>query len=385
LYINTLHLTNFRNYKELSFDVPCSVSVFWGNNAQGKTNLLESICFLATTRFSRRVPDREIMNWHSLADTIAFARVAADVVKAERNISLEIILRPRSLAFEDTGPSALNKQTKVNAIGRKAVDYIGQLNTVMFSPRDIDLITEEPSLRRRYLDITNSQIDRSYLRGLQRYNKVLSRRNHLLRHIAAGHSRPDELQFWDEELIANGAYLIYRRKGMLAALQALAEPIHDELSAGKEKLALEYVCSLMENQEAGPEDIEKAFGNALASQREKEILRGQSLIGPHRDDLKFLINGIDMGSYGSRGQQRTIALSIRLAEAEFMMNQTGQAPVLLLDDVLSELDAQRRRHLLSKVTGYEQVLITSTDLDHFPGTFLDHGEVFEVSDGKIVS
>ncbi len=387
MHITHLSLVNFRNYHNLEFDLPDNISVFWGANAQGKTNLLESICFLATTRFSRSVPDREIINRDTLTEKIPFARLATDIQRKDRNAQLEIVLRPRSLAAHESGSGfTLHKHIKVNGVTRRAVDLMGQLNMVMFSPRDIDLISEEPSLRRRHLDITNSQIDPQYLRSLQRYNKVLSQRNHLLRQIAAGHSRPDELVFWNDELVKTGSYIVIQRQETIDKLSELSEPIHQQLSGGEEKLKLKYVRSIYREGTASEsiDDTEKAFSEALSASRGKELARGQSLVGPHRDDLQFFVNDINIGHYGSRGQQRTVALSLKLAEVRFMLTRTDEKPVLLLDDVLSELDSQRREHLLETVSDYQQVLITTTELDRFPSDFLAHAEKFEVKNGTIL-
>ncbi|MCL0072743.1 DNA replication/repair protein RecF [Dehalococcoidia bacterium] len=375
MYLQHLSLTNFRNYIRLELDLPPHVSVFQGGNAQGKSNLLESICFLATTRFSRAVAERELINWDVMAERLPFVRLSANIQKGERATLLEIVLRPRSAAHHEgravVGP--IQKYIRVNGVSRRPADLIGQLNMVMFSPRDIDLIGGEPALRRRYLDITNSQVDPQYVRALQRYNKVLSQRNHLLRQIAAGQSRPDELLFWDQELVKAGAYIVLQRQRTIGELNDLANPIHDQLSGGREKLTLQYRPSIDKKEPGGLPEVEQAFTRA----------RGLSLIGPHRDDVGFLVNEIDMGTYGSRGQQRTTALSLKLSEARFMLTQTGESPVLLLDDVLSELDPRRRRHLLGAISNYRQVLITTTDLDRFPSEFLARAEKFRVADGRV--
>jgi len=387
MYLQHLSLTNFRNYIRLELDLPPHVAVFQGGNAQGKSNLLESICFLATTRFSRTVNERELINWEAAGEKLPFARLSANIQKAERKAQLEMILRPRSAAHHQGRAvvAPIQKYIRVNGVARRPADLIGQLNMVMFSPRDIDLIGGEPALRRRYLDITNSQIDPQYLRALQRYNKVLSQRNHLLRQIAARQSRPDELLFWDQELVKAGAYIVLQRQRTIAELNNQANPIHDQLSGGHEKLTLQYRPSIDKEDPklGGIPEAEQAFNRALGAARQRELARGLSLIGPHRDDLGFLVNEIDMGTYGSRGQQRTIALSLKLSEARFMLTQTGESPVLLLDDVLSELDPQRRQHLLEAVSNYRQVLITTTDLDRFPSEFLARAERFRVADGRV--
>jgi len=381
VYLQHLSLTNFRNYIRLELDLPPYVSVFQGGNAQGKSNLLESICFLATTRFSRTIAERELINWEAASEKMPFARLSASIQKGERKAQLEIILRPRSAQAGTL--ATIQKHIRVNGVARRALDLVGQLNMVMFSPRDIDLIGGEPALRRRYLDLTNSQVNQQYLRALQRYNKVLSQRNHLLRQIAAGQSRPDELLFWDQELVKSGAYIVLQRQRTIAELNDLANPIHDQLSGGREKLTLQYRPSIDKEGLEGLPEVQQAFSKALSAARQRELARGLSLIGPHRDDLGFLVNEIDMGTYGSRGQQRTIALSLKLSEARFMLMRTGESPVLLLDDVLSELDLGRRQHLLEAISSHRQVLITTTDLDRFPSEFLARAEKFRVADDRI--
>ncbi|MCL0041307.1 DNA replication/repair protein RecF [Dehalococcoidia bacterium] len=385
MYLQHLSLTNFRNYIRLELDLPPRVSVFQGGNAQGKSNLLESICFLATTRFSRTVAERELINWEAAGEKLPFVRLSANIQKGERATLLEIVLRPRSAAHHEGGTAfaAIQRHIRVNGVLRRPADLIGQLNMVMFNPRDIDLIGGEPALRRRYLDITNSQVDPQYVRALQRYNKILSQRNHLLRQIAARQSRPDEMLFWDQELVKAGAYIVLQRQRTIAELNDLASPVHDQLSGSREKLTLQYRPSIDKKEPGGLPEVEQAFTRALSAARQRELARGLSLIGPHRDDLGFLVNEVDMGTYGSRGQQRTIALSLKLSEARFMLRRTGESPVLLLDDVLSELDPERREHVLEAVSNYRQVLITTTDLDHFPSEFLARAEKFRVANGRV--
>jgi len=383
-----LSLTNFRNYVRLELDLPPNISVFQGANAQGKTNLLESICFLATTRFSRPVAERELVNWNALNEKMPFARLSANIQRDTRDVKLDIVLQPRSMAGGAGGAITvpMQKHIRVNGVGKRGVDLIGQLNMVMFSPRDIDLISGEPSLRRRYLDITNSQVDPRYLMALQRYNKVLTRRNHLLRQIAAHQAGADELAFWDQELVSTGSYIVLRREQSLKQLNDLANPVNEQLSGGREKLEIRYRRSIDAggSESDSLDDVEQAFKRALKESFQREIARGVSLIGPHRDDFGFWVNQVDMGPFGSRGQQRTIALALKLGEVKFMLAETGQTPVLLLDDVLSELDSERRDHLMEAVTNYQQVLITTTDIDRFPPGFLARAEQFTVQNGQIL-
>jgi len=371
--------------------------VLQGDNAQGKSNLLEAIYLLATSRSPRATNERELINWSALREELPVCRLAADVQKARGNLRLEIALRGKPAALSEAedsfspwqaGPKAppIHKRIRVNGVVRRAVDLIGQINVVLFSVQDIDIIGGEPALRRRYLDITNSQIDPHYLRQLQRYHRVLWQRNRLLRQIAENQASPDELSFWDQELVQTGAYLIVQRDHMVAALEHLTQVIHDEVSSDQGKLRLAYLRSIDKERGKGDsriEEIAEMFALSLHAVRKKELAQGISLVGPHRDDLRFLTDEIDLGVFGSRGQQRTIALSLKLAEARFMLSKTGEHPILLLDDVLSELDSQRRRHLLRTVASYQQVLMTTTNLDHFEPDFLEQAVLFGVNQGRI--
>lgn len=397
MIITHLSLTNFRNYASLEFDPPPHITVLQGDNAQGKSNLLEAIYVLATSRSPRTYSDRELINWEAFKEEIPACRITAKVQKVKTSLTLEIALRSKVATPEEveslfTSRQAalkaqpIQKRIKINGVIRRSVDLIGQLNVVTFSVYDIDLVGGEPALRRRYLDITNSQIDHKYLRNLQRYNRVLWQRNQLLRQISENQASADELVFWNQQLVETGTYLIVQREHMIAPLDRLAQDIHSELSGEQGKLSLVYFRSI--DKQKGKEDSQinetaEIFAKALTAARDKEIAQGVSLIGPHRDDLRFFINEVDAGVFASRGQQRTAALSLKLAEAEFMLSKTGEHPILLLDDVLSELDALRRHHLLSSAAKHEQVIITATDLDRFEQDFLAQASLFRVTQGQI--
>ncbi len=369
LHIARLSLTNFRNYERLELDLPPHLMVLQGDNAQGKTNLLEAIYLLATARSHRATAERELINWSAPREGLSVARLLAQVQKRTESIRVEIALRAAYPGPE----SHVQKRIKINGVPRRAIDLVGQVNVVLFSSQDIDLIGSAPSLRRRYLDMTNSQVNSRYLRALQRYNKVLLQRNHLLRLIGERRAEGSQLDFWDQELLEHGSYLIEQRQLMVAELNDLAQPIHYQLTAEQEKLRMTYLPSVGVTY----------FGDRLRDVRKKEIAQGMSLVGPHRDDLAFLIGDVNMNVYGSRGQQRTIALSLKLAEARFMRSKIADEPILLLDDMLSELDAERRRQLLGSVASYQQVLITTTDLDRFDPGFLAEAALFRVSEGRI--
>jgi len=388
LYISHLSLQNFRNYAGLEFDPPAGVCILHGANAQGKTNLLEAVYLLATTRPTRNASDRDLIHWAAVREPMPFARISGTVQREDRNTRLEIIVMllpsPPTPPPSEPTPPPIRKYLRVNGTDCRTTDFIGNLNVVMFSPRDVDLVSGEPALRRRYLDMTNSQISPNYLRAWQRYYKVIERRNHLLRRIAASQAKPSELDFWDEELIRSGSYLLFERQRSVGELGNLSRAVHAQLSGGEE-LTLSYRPNVggQPAEFSALTEAAQALTMALTAARQAEIERGVSLIGPHRDDLRFIVNGVDIGTYGSRGQQRTAALSLKLAEAAFMRARTGEMPALLLDDVLSELDQARRNHLLSAAFGYQQVLITATDLDRFPPEFLSRARAFKIENGTI--
>ncbi|MEE8174307.1 MAG: DNA replication/repair protein RecF [Dehalococcoidia bacterium] len=380
MFVRHLSLTNFRSYSRLELDLSEHLAVLEGGNAQGKTNLLEAIYLLATTRSPLVTNESELINWHAGGEGPLVARLFAEVQRAGGRIQVEIAWQ----AQRATMP--VRKRIRVNGVVRRVVDLVGQINVVMFSAHDIDLIGGAPALRRRYLDIASSQVDSRYLYSLQRYNRVLAQRNHLLRLIRDRRAQPAELDFWDRELAETGSYLTVQRRHLVATLSDLAHVLHRQLTAGGEGLQIIYLPGLgggVLGSDWQPERVKPELEARLRQARQRELALGMTLVGPHRDDIQFLVEGVDMNVYGSRGQQRTVALSLRLAEAEFMLGRGGEHPILLLDDVLSELDSLRRRHLLESVSRYQQVLITATDLDGFEPDFLAKAAQFRVDGGTV--
>ena len=384
MWISRLSLTNFRNYRHLELKPPPHLVVIQGDNAQGKTNLLEAIHVVATTRSHRGSDDRELIHQGASQDGLPFARLFAQVERDRGNIEVEIALRlerkePPSSA--EAQPFSARKRIRVNGIARRAVDLVGQINVVMFGAQDIDLVAGAPSLCRRYLDIVNSQTDPRYLRSLQRYHRVLVQRNHLLKLLQGHQAQHEQLEFWNSELVESGSYLIMQRQRLVAALNELAQQVHRKLSGSLEQLRIVYIPSV--GKEGQTSEIESQFHQTLRQLRGKEVSQGMTLAGPHRDSLRFEANEADMGRYGSRGQQCTVALSLKLAEAKYMHTKVGDHPILLLDDVLTELDRSRRQHLLEFITPLQQVLITATDLDRFDPSFLNQAAQFRVKQGNI--
>jgi DNA replication and repair protein RecF len=296
----------------------------------------------------------------------------------------------------NSSAGGLGKQIRVGGLPRRAVEYVGTVNAVLFSPEDVGLVGGAPAGRRRYVDITISQVNPRYLRALQRYNKVLLRRNHLLRQVRDRHQSAAVLEPWDNELATSGSYLVAERERLLAALNARLPELYRSLSGGRGRLEVVYRSTLAP---ARPPSVvavgtthpplptvglQERFAACLASVRDRELAQGVSLVGPHRDDLDFLVDDVAQGTYGSRGQQRLTVLALKLAEVEFMRAETGEAPLLLLDDVLSELDPARQRFVLQTLGDAEQTLLTATDLGGFEPAFLARARVYRVEDGTIL-
>lgn len=402
MFCEHLSLSNFRNYVRQEVDLPPGVTLFVGANAQGKTNLLEALYYLATTRSFRAAQDREMVNREIAGDEFQFTRLAGRVRRGRDAVQVEIVLRPSRLdgsgnglqsgAASPYGPPAAGpgmKRIRVNGAAKRALDLLGQINVVAFAPGDIDLVCGPPALRRRYLDITLSQIDPAYVRTLALYQKVLLQRNSLLKAMRENRARSDQLGYWDTELIGAGSLLIQRRAETLATINRLAAEIHRSLTDMRERLDVRYLPKLpLDATSPGCEPpplgaIRERFAQELRASLPRETAVGQTLVGPHRDDIAFHVDGQDMHAYGSRGQQRTIALSLKLAELRLMREATGEQPILLLDDVMSELDEARRSRILGSIEPGQQVLATGTDVEHFDAAFVVAATIMRVRGGTI--
>ncbi len=399
MYIEYLSLTNFRNYRELELRFAPGVVVVQGGNAQGKTNLLEAIYFLAMGHTPYATSDRQLIHWDASAvEPMPYARLKGDFVTDgdRKQIEIALVIHPTHGGESDR----IRKSIRVNGVSRRVSDLQGQINVVLFSPTDTALVAGSPSQRRRFLDEMLCQLDRRYARALAHYRKVLTQRNHLLRRLRDEGGHPDELLFWDDQLVSYGAILVRDRLQGVERLKVHALAIHTDLTGGTESLEIAYVSSVLKGAVAeavvgqpplgnggvmipSREQIEEVFRARLRERALAERARGITLVGPHRADLRLLVNGIDMGLYSSRGQQRTIALALRLAEATLLRDATGAPPLLLLDDVMGELDAFRRRYLMDVVQRHQQAFLTSTDLDDFAPEFLAQARVLHVESGRV--
>jgi DNA replication and repair protein RecF len=374
MHIEQLSLRDFRNYRHLDIAFPRGLLLFVGGNAQGKSNLLEAIYLLATTRSVRTTTEGELVNREASQQGLAVARLVGTARRHDGSVQVEVAIMARPTGEWATASRLpASKRLRVNGVVRRASETVGQMTAVLFTTQDIDLVGGAPSLRRRYLDITLSQVDPAYLRALQRYGKIVLQRNALLRRVQEGAAGLDQLSFWDEEMARQGAYITGSRGRAVSSLSVLAREAHRALSGGEEELSLAYQPQLSRAWDGervaatSIDELAAALLQALAAGRQRDVAAGVSLTGPHRDDLLFLLNGVPAAAFASRGQQRTAALALRLAEARFLLNRSGEHPILLLDDVLSELDESRRAGVLAAASEFEQVLITSVDADRLAG------------------
>ena len=367
MHLARLNLIDLRTFRRLDVEFTPGIHVITGSNAQGKSNLLEAIAMLATTRAPGGGTDLDLIAWDALAeDPIPAARLEAEVTTAGGREHVEVSIVGQVVTV-GVPPQRAARRFRVNGVARRASDLIGRLRVVLFAADDMAIIDGPPAHRRRYLDITLSQLDPAYVRALQRYARVLEQRNSLLKRLQERRGKSDELDFWDGELAEAGAVILAARGEALRVLGRDAATTYAELAASESE-ALEVIYEpRVPPAVAGrlrEHDLAARFLDALVAGRNDDVRRGLSLIGPHRDDVRFLIGGHPAGVSASRGQQRSAALALRLAEVAYSKARTGEAPVLLLDDILSELDPARRARVLSVAYGVDQVLITTPDAAH---------------------
>ena len=389
-YLSRLRLTNFRNLTHLDLGLSPGVTVYYGPNAQGKTTLLEAVYLLCIARSFRAENEREVISFEAAKEgeqALVDGTIEKDGQRLRVIVGYQPTQRPNDRLNhqpiqEDNSPAHnVRKEIRVNRVRRTAGELIGQVNAVLFSAVDIDLVQGAPSGRRRFLDILLSQADSLYLKGLQRYHRVVQQRNQLLRLLREGRAKGDELAFWDDELVREGAWITWRRYEAMRELTPACVRHHGDLTGPEEDLAVEYRPSVPLSGDVT--EIEDNFRQALAAAFHRERVRPITAVGPHRDDFNLMIGGADMGTFASRGQARTMALALRLAEAEFLASVRGEGPVVLLDDALSEMDSFRRHRLLEKATQYEQVLITTTELEQVNDFFGSTAKYFYVSNGLV--
>ena len=357
MVIETLELSNFRNYDTLFIELDSGINIFYGDNAQGKTNILESIYLCGTTKSHRGSKDKEMIQFQKEESHIRMS-----VVKKEIPCRIDMHLKRNKAKG-----IAINEKTK-----KKASELFGMVNMVFFSPEDLNIIKDGPSERRKFIDIELCQLNKVYLSELSSYQHVLNQRNKLLKDISFSPDLRSTLDVWDEQLIHYGERIIFEREQFIEELNHIILDIHKNLTGEKEILNISYE----------PNVSSENFAALLKENREKDLKFKLTSTGPHRDDMCVTVNGIDIRKYGSQGQQRTAALSLKLSEIYLVKKRIKDTPVLLLDDVLSELDSSRQNYLLKSIHDI-QTLITCTGLDDFVNNRFKINKVFQVIDGRI--
>jgi len=400
--LNYLSLTNYRNYVRLELRLSDRLTLIQGANAQGKTNLLEAIHLLATGRSPRAGAERELINWLAIESPLPYARLVAEMGVGKDAQKIELVLEPVQNA-NGLGPT-VRKQVRINDAPKRALDLVGRLRVVLFLPEDVSLVAGAPSERRRYLDIALCQISNAYCRSLSEYNRILTQRNALLKRLREQGGDSAQLSFWDAQLAEQGSHIVHHRVDLIHNLQAVAVERHRDLTGGQERLHLAYLPSFDVSAEPSPraagakrrtaesqaayhaltrEDIQRNFLGQLRHGRSRDVAAGTSLLGPHRDDMSFAVNDRDVRVYGSRGQQRTAALALKLAEVQVMKDKTDDSPLLLLDDVMSELDEARRHTLLDALASVSQAIVTTTDWNDFSPALLSEARKLHVAGGVL--
>lgn len=363
MIIKSLELSDFRNYESLCIHFDRGVNILFGDNAQGKTNILEAIYVSATTKSHKSSKDKDIINFEKEE-----AHIRTYLEKDDIETRVDMHLR--------------KSKTKGIAIDgvkiKKAAELLGLLNVVFFSPEDLSIIKNGPAERRRFIDMELCQLDNFYLYNLNNYNKIVNQRNKLLKDLYYNPTLKDTLTIWDSQLVSYGSKIIERRIQFIEQINGIIKEIHSNLSGGKEFLRIEYE----------PNITIDSYEKELSYSQDKDIKLKQTTVGPHRDDISFMVKKageekeIDIRKYGSQGQQRTAALSLKLSEIELVRKVTKDTPVLLLDDVLSELDSNRQNYLLNSI-GDIQTIITCTGLDEFVNHRFEINKVFKVTNGVV--
>jgi DNA replication and repair protein RecF len=397
MHLTHLSLTNYRSFARLDLDIPRRVVLLTGSNAQGKTSVLEAIYFLAAFTSFQTHADRQLVNFLEAKKELAVGRLVAEYTRGLANHRLEI-----RLVLEAVGATGqrLRKEILLDGVKRPLSEVIGHFNAVIFVPQMAQILEGGPEERRRYLNLALAQTIPGYARQLNEYGQALTQRNALLKLLAEQGGDQSQLDFWDDTLTSTGAAIILRRIEAVQEIEKLAARIHHDLTHGAEVLRIHYhpaydplpspngqiampLKTTVQRNGFSEDDIRLGFAVALKENRPEEIRRGVTVLGPHRDELRFLTNGIDISDFGSRGQVRTTLLALKLAEIEWMKARTGQWPVLLLDEVLAELDIQRRLDLLAYLDKIEQAILTTTDLKLFSPDFIGKAEKWEVSSGTV--
>lgn len=359
MIIKSIELSHFRNYNILSMPLDEETNILYGDNAQGKTNILEALYLCSTTKSHKGSKDKELIKINENE-----AHIRMTIEKNRMAHTIDMHLKKNN-----------SKGIAIDGIPiRKSSELIGLVNIVFFSPEDLSIIKNGPSERRRFMDMELCQLDKIYLHNLINYTKVINQRNNLLKQIPHNPQLMDTLSIWDMQLLQYGTCIIKQRKAFIDEMNEIIAPIHSRLSGGKEQLSLQYA----------PNVESDFFSQKLEQSIQKDILQKTTLVGPHRDDICFMIQNIDIRKFGSQGQQRTVALSLKLAEIELLKKTVKDNPILLLDDVLSELDRNRQNYLLESIKDI-QTIITCTGLEEFVNNRIKINKIYKVVNGTVTA
>ncbi len=370
MFLESIKLLNFRNYQKLDLHFDKDLTILLGLNAAGKTNLLEAIEILSVAKSFRVKREQNLVLWG-----LDFCRLESEIKKGKDNLKLEVII--------DLSKGRPQKTVKIGGVKKKTLDLIGKLSTVLFYPEDLNMISASPSVRRQFLDVVLCKTDNKYCYALAEYRKILRNRNLLLNQIREGRATTNELGFWDKQLTELGTDIILKRGELIKFLNTKISPIYVNISGVKtNNLKLIYKPNLALLKSMVEKALKKIFFEELMAKRDFEIRRGVTLIGPHRDDFSFELQNRVVQPFASRGEFRSIILALKSSELDYLESNLGERPILLLDDIFSELDKNRRHHL-RKIVDNQQTIITTTDLEHISSELRDKAEILKTSEGSI--
>ncbi len=395
MQIDHLSLSNFRIFKRMEMDFPERLTLLAGNNAQGKTSVLEAVHFFSILTSPLASNDREVINILALQEELPISRLVARITKKEKKHAIEVRL---ILNGAQNGFQRLRKEVLIDGVKRRLFDAVGFFNSVLFLPQMTCILEDGPDERRKYIDQLLSQAYSGYVKALSDYQQALPRRNALLKQLNEKGGDPDQLIYWDDMIVSNGATIIEARLKSIAEFEGFVSQQYQRLTNGKEEIRMEYQPSFNGGKDKnqlnleipagkeilpGYEEIKGQFSARLKDLRGEEIRRGVTTIGPHRDELRFFSNGMDLGVYGSRGQIRTAVMAMKIAETQWLLEKTGELPVLLLDETLAELDEIRRNDLLGSLGLDEQAILTTTDPGLFSDEFKKTCQMWQVNAGVL--
>lgn len=398
MYLTRLSLSNFRIFSRLDLELPRRIILLSGGNAQGKTSILEAVAYLANFSSFQATSDRQLINFNSPSEPVQVGRIVAEFQRQNRAHTLEV-----RLIQEFNGNSLLpryRRELLLDGVKKRLNELYGQFNAVTFLPQMSRVVAGSPADRRQYLDEVLSQVQRGYASHLADYSKALTQRNALLKTLQEKGGDVCQLEPWDDLLARHGAQIMRARILALDELSTLARPIHQKLTRGLEVLRMPYLPSFeplpapkgqltlqiqatVDRCGVSAEELENGLRQALHTARREDTARGMTTLGPHRDEFRFISNNIDLGDFGSRGQNRTALLALKFAEVEWMRKRTGEWPILLLDEIMAELDLQRRLDLQTVLEEVDQALVTATDPEMFSRAFIDRQEAWEVENGMV--